>query len=431
MDFTQTPHHDGSFPAAMESTAQTLLQHGAESATAQTLLHGASSATAQTILQHGAESATAQTVFEHGASSATALDSAVWSILQLVMLATWKCLSDTPYYSKNTLFARYLTSLEVMTEIALDSSIDFAPGLFDVLQSTTAPSIQFFKGLPAPRLHQWGVYAVVLEKLGFRPKLYVGSGTSHGGVKTRLGQYHYENQSMVPVGVRDALTDGYSITHQGLFCWVPMPTPTSIPLTRLLFIALEATFAYLFWAMKPHREDYGMVHICPWDRLEYDGICSHCSLKEKVVSEFNLTPEELEAHAAEREERRRELHRLGNSNWHYQQMMNNYDEYITNSSERVARSRANNPGRDAAHQARRIEEALRDKTYHCERCNISFGTKQRLANHEKTPKHKRKLRQANNPFVCGPCDLGFANQSNLTRHNKTERHRKAVAAARL
>lgn len=394
----------------------------------------------QPIQHDDGSSAAAQTIPLHDESSAAAMDSvaqtippsasSATTILQLVMLAVWTCLSDTPYYSKNTLFARFLTSLEVTTEIARESSIDFAPGLFDVLQSITAPSIQFFKGLPAPRLHEWGVYAVVLEKLGCRPKLYIGSGTSHGGVKTRLGQYHYENQSMVPNGVRDAMIDGYSITHQGLLCRVPMPmpTPSSVPLTRLLFIALEATFAYLFWAMKPHREHYGMAHICPWDRLDYDGICSHCSLKEKVVGDFNLTAEELEAHAAERAQRRRELHSIGNSNWHYQQMIDNYDEYITNSSERVARSRANNPGRDAVHQARRIEEALRDKTYHCERCNISFGTKQRLANHEKTPKHRRKLDQANSPFVCIPCDIAISNQSNLTRHNKTERHRKAVAA---
>jgi len=52
-----------------------------------------------------------------------------------------------------------------------------------------------------------------------------------------------------------------------------------------------------------------MPHLCPWslDLFEYDGLCSHCSIKERVSNEASgLTVEQLEAKEVEMDKRRKE-----------------------------------------------------------------------------------------------------------------------------
>lgn len=144
----------------------------------------------------------------------------------------------------------------------------------------------------------------------------------------------YETDHL-PVRIKSAIDDGYSITHKGLLCWAALPLVHLIPAVRLLFFVLEATFTYAFWAMKAKKKDYGMGHICFWDRtqLEYDGLCTHCALDEGVRGEFELSAEQLEVYAKEREEKRRAVHRDGYSSWHYRQMAENYDEYIGGANE--------------------------------------------------------------------------------------------------
>ncbi|KAL9942335.1 hypothetical protein ACHAO5_008061 [Verticillium nonalfalfae] len=117
-----------------------------------------------------------------------------------------------------------------------------------------------------------------------------------------------------------------------------------------------------------------------------------------------------------------------NQSWHYRQVAENYAEYIEASKVRVYRSRANRPGQHAQYQANKITKALTEKTFHCDVCDIPFGTKQRLSDHQKTPKHLRKSEEGNNPFVCQPCNLGYHNKSNLTRHEKSARHQQNLAA---
>lgn len=367
-------------------------------------------------------------------SSPTAriMESAAVAILQLVLLATWKTLSDTPFRKRNPLFARFFNSQAVFETIATTASIVFCPGLFEVLQAATPPSIRFFKSLPAPPelVNKCGVYVTVMEKPGCRPKVYVGSATSaQQGMRQSLQQY--DLGLMLPQYVEDALDEGYTITHKGLLCWMPRPIASLVPVNRLLFVALEAAFTYMFWATRSRVIDYGMGHICLWDRhtLEYDGLCSHCCLNEAILGDFDLTAEQLEDQAIEKEQKRLEMKAEQATNYHYKQMVDNYDEYIGKAGRRVAKSRANNPGRNATYQANCIKKATSEKYFHCVLCNLSFGTKQKLEKHQKTPKHLRKGDEASNPFKCRPCNLGFHNQSNLTRHEKTQRHAQNMAAA--
>lgn len=354
------------------------------------------------------------------------------TILELVVLAAWTCLCRTPSHHKNTLHAQFFPTHEALDTIAKAASIVFAPGLFEVLTSVTPPTIQFFKSLP--RTHRdgkhWGIYLLVFEHTHHQPKVYIGSGTStSGGVGARLKQY--DDGFLLPRYVEATLHEGYHITHKGLLCWTPTPSATQVPINRLLFFALEATLAFMFWTMRQRTGYHGLTDLCLWDHdtLEYIGLCSHSALYEGILGDFDLTPEELETQAAEREKKRIALKAENATNHHYKQMVENYDEYITDANDRVYRSRANNPGRDATHQARRIKDALQTGTFHCTICNITFGTKQRLHGHEQTAKHRRKLSEVESLYKCILCNLGFHNKSNLTRHNKTERHRRAVEAA--
>jgi hypothetical protein len=149
------------------------------------------------------------------------------TILQLVLLITWTCLCDTPVNQKHTLFDQIIPSLEVLEELFMLASFEFAPGLFAVLQATAPPTIQYFKSLPTGPVKSWAVYLLVLEKANCRPRIYIGSGTDgRCGVHRRFCQY--DSSSALPKYVAKALDEGYEIVHKSLICWIPIPV--SFPL---------------------------------------------------------------------------------------------------------------------------------------------------------------------------------------------------------
>ncbi|KAK5129539.1 hypothetical protein LTR08_003160 [Meristemomyces frigidus] len=325
------------------------------------------------------------------------------TILELVCLVAWAVLTNTHVHQKSPLYATFFTSLAALELIASTASLSFAPGLLDVLQSATPPTIQFFKSLPkckSPKT-KWAVYLLVLEKPGCRPKIYIGSATeTENGVHHRFQQYDVKR--VLPRWVAHALDTGYTITHKVPLCWMSIPRAAHVPINRLLFVFLEATFSYMFWAMRAHAtRDYGMSDICFWDRdaLEYDGLCSHCALYEGPKGDFDLSPEELEAKNAVHEAKR-----------------------LKEGAERSTKSRASNPEQARLTELARVDSHVAEKLHHCERCNLSFQRSNVLEDHYKTEKHKRKATEATNKFRCACCNLGFANQQNLTRHNKTKYH---------
>jgi len=123
-------------------------------------------------------------------------------------------------------------------------SVYLSSGLFKVVQSSTPPTIAFFKSLPTNYTNLWAVY-LVLEKRNCRPKIYIGSGTSTtNGVTYRLGQY--EKDQLLPKYVEIALKEEYTIVHKGLLCFAPISSAAKVPITRLFFVALEAVFTLVF-----------------------------------------------------------------------------------------------------------------------------------------------------------------------------------------
>ena len=250
------------------------------------------------------------------------MDSAVAVPLTILALCTqlvWKTYSATPKYSLNVLFMTIFPDLNTVTDLLATLSLSFAPGLLEVLQSATPPTIAYFKTLPDPYLADtWAVYVLVLEKNGRRPKVYIGSGTdrNRSGVRARMRRYDKLDFNAMPEYVKRALDDGFEITHKGLLCWISLPPIIMQPLYRLPILALESTFSRAFWAMFVQTDfGYGMSDLCPWTRfgLAYDGLCTHSALGEGRGLNIDITEEEAAAIQEEIRERRNRLQRQNRS----------------------------------------------------------------------------------------------------------------------
>jgi hypothetical protein len=76
------------------------------------------------------------------------------------------------------------------------------------------------------------------------PLIYNGLGTDvKSGVRARFGQYN--RGEVLPRYVKDALENDYIIVHKGLL-WPPIPSAADFPRFRILFVAMEAVFSFLF-----------------------------------------------------------------------------------------------------------------------------------------------------------------------------------------
>jgi hypothetical protein len=129
------------------------------------------------------------------------------NILEYVVWLVWSLLTLTPAKPQNPIFPMVLSTQDVLEQLLSDSVLVFAPGLLDVFQVATPPSVAYFKSLPTDIIKRWDVYLLILEKLGCRPKIYIGSGTDGDrGVANRF--YHYDTKKHLPVYVKRALDDG-------------------------------------------------------------------------------------------------------------------------------------------------------------------------------------------------------------------------------
>lgn len=329
----------------------------------------------------------------------------------------WSCLSLTPACLKHGAFALIFTTQEVLEQLVL-GSLTFAPGLLDVLQSKTPPTISYFKTLPLHLVKLWAVYLIVLEKSTHRPKIYIGSGTeTRSGISTRIGQYRREEN--LPRYVQRALDDGYKISHKGLLCWSPLPIASKRFQLHAFYLVVEAAFTLYFWAMISRTKDYGMPRLCPWsiDALEYDGCCTHFSLTEKLQDwREKFSPEQIDAIDSERK------------------------------SQNIRRDRkTRGPQRIAKDNKKKREKALATQRFSCNLCNVNFGAGNQLEKHKRTQKHinnasgitkpvknpQAKQRRSNNAatrkYYCSSCDYAAQTQQKLNNHLATPKHLNKVA----
>lgn len=326
-------------------------------------------------------------------------------MLEVVASLLWLCLSEAPALAYfNPVFAVVLDSLDVVEEYLQTAALDYAPGLLDVLDAASPPPLSFFKTLPLITFGlTWAVYALTLEKPGCRPRIYIGKSTnSTRGALTRMADY--DNKRSLPEYIKKSLDDGFTITHKGYLCIKRNPAPSKFPVIEAVILALEATFAFFFWAMHSRVKDYNMSHARGWnlDAYEYDGACSHNPMMEGLIW-TELTPEQATTLAAESKQRKR-------------------DENI-----------------------RKEAKAKRSKRFHCKTCNRSFSTRTKLERHNAVPYHKNRL---NGPKItktpqakyqakcvrtkkhyCALCNYPAPTNHGLQKHYGTDKHKFAVVAA--
>ena len=104
-----------------------------------------------------------------------------------ILFVVWSILESTPSNNENVVYAQVFTSFTVLQQIASAAgTISFAASLLEVPKSATPPSIEYFRKLPSAYIEAWGVYLLLSEKEGARPKIYIGMGTeSVRGVQNR------------------------------------------------------------------------------------------------------------------------------------------------------------------------------------------------------------------------------------------------------
>lgn len=316
------------------------------------------------------------------------------TMLQLAILLVWTCISTTPVYSRSVCYltVNSRTAVEQLFSLA---SLTFAPGLFETLSSAVPPTIAYFKRLPTVKRTKrvWAVYLLVLEKGGWRPQIYIGSATmAEKGVTQRF--WAYNNGVQIPLYVQDALNDGYTITHKGLLCTTPLPADEDVVKVRRLFLALEAAFTFALWAIRVVNTGFGMSGMLQWDTttLEYDGLCSHSSLKEgpseadedtqilsrnhaktnkthycKTCDHSFITKEKLTIHLAGK----RHAGRL-------------------KGGDKAAKRRAKN----ARMHQRRKQKAQNERQWFCETCNVLCVRQDEFDRHNSSASHLSKIANA-------------------------------------
>jgi hypothetical protein len=300
------------------------------------------------------------------------------TILELMVLLTWAALNSPVHI--NPLFKQVISCQATLAGLITASNISFCLGLLETIQKPTPP-LSWFEALPTATVGTWGIYVLVLKKQHSVPLLYIGSGTAaNRGVKARLGEY--DRGVRLAKYIEIALNNGYKICTKRLLLHCPIPSAANIPRVRITLVAMEAMFAFLFWAMTSRTKDYGYGQLCPWDRssFEWHGLCSHNPLLEDVSGNFDLSAEQLEAIAAATAEKNRV----------YQ-------------AEYGANQRAKSPERVRALQRKKNER------------------------HRPKQKAKNDAARAAKKFHCAFCNVSCRNQPDLTRHNGTPRHLKRVA----
>ena len=277
-----------------------------------------------------------------------------------------------------------------MVEEHLESAqLELAPGLQEVLESPVPPTLSFFKKLPVDFKKKWGVYLLVLEKKGSKTQIYIGSGTStYHGVYNRMGDY--DRDKAVPRRVTEALKKGYVMTHKGLLCWSPIPPADVVPSRRVVFVALEATLTFVFWALHGNSDRYEAVaHIRLWDldTLDYGGLCSHSALSELPPGNHEAHAEQLKAEALEIARLRRPRLNENVRRCRENAKKRDPEKVKADDNRRYRRAIDKNPARVKENCKRSIAKNVKERKFYCDVCRHASTTKSALTKHLTGPKH--------------------------------------------
>lgn len=332
--------------------------------------------------------------------------------------------------------------------------LEFAPGLFDVLQSLSPPSPDFFLSLPKPVGKYWGVYASLHTMEDKEPGLNIGSGTDSGrGYPKRVSHYSNKKHPLLPRYVRQAYDRGYDLAHIGLLCWAPIPKAPLNPRTRLLFIALESTFTHLFYSAIPTIMDQLWTDLVPWSRDDvlWRPLNSHIPFSEGV-DDVGMTEEQLVRRAEKRKTRKvyvRRQHYLKNLE-HYRQLYENerardIDAFRAKKAKQARSWVARHRAKVREVQKRSKAKARAEQRYRCVTCDKSFTDSNKLKNHYNSQRHKdnlsggkvrslqrqrqldtRRRNKALKRYLCVECDYAAESSDSLQVHYASGKHARRV-----
>lgn len=200
-----------------------------------------------------------------------------------------------------------------------------------------------------------------------------------------------------------------------------MPDVVMVCILRVLYVALEALLAALFWTYRAKPTTIVPIpYPSPWDRstLEYDGLCSHSSLSETVRGDWDLSPEELERKAAEQHDRMNETRRLRRAQL---------------KEEEPAVYQAWQTANNARHRENREQRKAKDPegfaAWEREK-NAKWEAANPVAAKARTDRNKAKA-VAEKKHYCGTCDYAFKLKGDLTKHLGSKKHKnKAAEVAR-
>jgi hypothetical protein len=254
------------------------------------------------------------------------------SLFNLVVTLAWINLASTPVKFVHAYHTHYLTSLYLLDTVCGYLDLSFAPGLYDVLMSSTPPDLSFFKSLPAPRSEKgmFAVYILILEKDGCRPRLYVGKASGEDNYYYRTQQYRNPTASWkaMPSNVRKSLRLGYKITHIGILakCRSLMHDARMNEMARLIILNLECTFSRIFFARTVNKQGFRhdvemdahlfadgiMPGLAYWTSVAWDGLCGHSPISpwENPHRTFGLSQDDLDRITHTKKEIRRNKTRM-------------------------------------------------------------------------------------------------------------------------
>jgi hypothetical protein len=246
--------------------------------------------------------------------------------------------------------------------------------------------------------------------------------------------------------VAAAVKDGYKITHKGLLVWSPIPSEADVPRFGILFLAIEAAFSFLFWAMQSRIADHSMISCCPWplSSFTYAGLCSHSPLLEGRRN-VDLSVEQLAAMAAQVKEKKR----IHNAHQHQSLKTRDPQRHKARAAKKAANFRRNSPDKRRAILQRHEKKVKASKKFYCSTCEVACANQWELNRHDGSERHLLKVSgpkklpdknradqerwkietKASKRFYCSTCEVACTCQWELTRHNGSKRHLQKVAAA--
>lgn len=103
------------------------------------------------------------------------------------------------------------------------------------------------------------------------------------------------------LNIKLAIEDGYIYSHVGLLFWAPIPSSECVPKARVRFVAMEAMFCQILFAMTETVVD--ISYWVPWKREDvvWEPLCSHTPLIECPPGDHNLSDTELIKYNLERQ----------------------------------------------------------------------------------------------------------------------------------